>query len=119
MRRGERIIHIAPAGEARREVIASGILGDLAPHAKNFHMPVRYLISNILKLVTLDPEQAAFVAHDPAAMQAAMALVRTDDEGTSCEAARAVANMLRGAPNDTRMHNFWLTKKCNRSMAYR
>jgi hypothetical protein len=87
--------------------VQQGVVAALVPLVDSFHMPVRYHIANILKLMTADPAHARAVARDEHAVQAAMSLVAADDEGTRCEAARAVANMLRAAPDDPGVYSYW------------
>jgi hypothetical protein len=94
--------------------VEHGVVAALVPlvESHSFHMPVRYHIANILKLMTADPAHARAVAHDEHAVQAAMALVAADDEGTRCEAARALANMLRAAPDDPGVYTIAIDKAC-------
>eukprot|EP01134_Creolimax_fragrantissima_P006825 CFRG6825T1 len=91
--------NMAVAKESRMLLIKAGLLGKLPKWVESFHMPVRFLIASILRTMTSrDVEVGGLLGSDENVLDMAMKLSGVDDEGTSCEAARAIANIVKSSP---------------------
>ncbi|KNC77233.1 hypothetical protein SARC_10302 [Sphaeroforma arctica JP610] len=87
------------AKETRMALIDAGLLDKLPKWAESFHMPVRFLLVSILRtLASRDKEVGSLMADDERILGMAMQLVGSDDEGTSSEAARVIANIIKYSP---------------------